>query len=461
MATIHPIAFCSRSMQPAELNYEIYDKELLAIFEAFRQWRNYLEGSAHGVLSTLRPQELEYFATTKQLTRHQVGWSEYLSGFNYLIRYRAGRLGTKPDALTHHDDVYPQGENAYVLANPITFSPCSSWSVTVCNRLDSASLLVSIRHGLQTDPIAQSHLTRLRVGPDSTTTVPATASPDPRHSHKMATSFAIRTALCPRHQDIRLDVLRSHHDHRLAGHLASPRQSRTSVVSSTGPEWLPSSPTTSTRVSVCSRSKSSIISPLASSFPPIGERPWDSISMTSSRGYPCPTGMIQSGGSVPPNQDGSVHSTFRDIDAEDLARIFLSQVFAKHGTPTDIVSDQGKHFISCFWRPLCQLLGIKANLSTAYHQRQWPTERVNQVLEQYLRVYINYHKTIGQPPTLAEFAYNNTSHSATMGYPFFANKGFILNSKCPLNLWCQILLTRLQQTSRSSIGIFATRYLVP
>src|SRR5882724_7333546 len=46
---IHLITFYSRSMQPAELNYEIYDKELLAIFEAFRQWHNYLEGSAHVV----------------------------------------------------------------------------------------------------------------------------------------------------------------------------------------------------------------------------------------------------------------------------------------------------------------------------------------------------------------------------------------------------------------------------
>ena len=41
--------------------------------------------------------------------------------------------------------------------------------------------------------------------------------------------------------------------------------------------------------------------------------------------------------------------TFCDIDAQDLARIFLSHVFAKHGTPTDIISDRGKHFISWFW----------------------------------------------------------------------------------------------------------------
>src|SRR5882724_10575695 len=118
--------------------------------------------------------------------------------------------------------------------------------------------------------------------------------------------------------------------------------------------------------------------------------------------------------------------TFRDIDAEDLARIFLSQVFAKHGTPTDIISDRGKHFILQFWQSLCQLLGIKANLSTAYHpETDSQTKRVNQILEQYLRAYINYQQDdwVNLLP-LAEFAYNNMLHSATMVTPFFANKGF-------------------------------------
>src|SRR5467141_1428569 len=118
--------------------------------------------------------------------------------------------------------------------------------------------------------------------------------------------------------------------------------------------------------------------------------------------------------------------TFRDIDAEDLAHIFLSQVFAKHGTPTDIVSNRGKHFISRFWRSLCQLLSIKANLSMAYHpETDGKTKCINQILKQYLQVYINYQQDdwVNLLP-LAEFAYNNTSHSATMVTPFFANKGF-------------------------------------
>ena len=156
---LHPLAFYSRGMAPAELNYEIYDKELLAIFDAFWQWRNYLEGSTHVVLVLSDHKNLEYFATTKQLTRRQVRWSEYLSGFNYLIRYRAGRLGTKPDALTHREDVYPRGENVYALANPhnfhLMFKPGQLLQAIVLN---SASLLVSIKHGLVTDPFTQAHM---------------------------------------------------------------------------------------------------------------------------------------------------------------------------------------------------------------------------------------------------------------------------------------------------------------
>src|SRR5882672_1620889 len=114
------------------------------------------------------------------------------------------------------------------------------------------------------------------------------------------------------------------------------------------------------------------------------------------------------------------------MDAEDLAHIFLSPVFMKHGTPTDIVSDRGKHFISHFWIFLCQLLSIKANLSMAYHpETDRKTEQVNQILEQYLWIYINYKQDdwVDFLP-LAEFAYNNTSHSETMVTPFFSNKGF-------------------------------------
>ena len=77
--------------------------------------------------------------------RCQVHLSEYLSGFNYLICHQAGWLGTKPDALTHREDVYPCGENAYVLANPHNFqSMFKAGQLLRVIVLDSGSLLVSI-----------------------------------------------------------------------------------------------------------------------------------------------------------------------------------------------------------------------------------------------------------------------------------------------------------------------------
>ena len=106
---LRPVAFHSRTMSPAELNYDIYDKELLAIFCAFTQWRNYLEGANHPIIVYTDHKNLEYFTTTKVLSRRQARWAEYLGSFNFYITYRSGKLGTKPDALTRRPDVYPRG----------------------------------------------------------------------------------------------------------------------------------------------------------------------------------------------------------------------------------------------------------------------------------------------------------------------------------------------------------------
>ena len=76
-----------------------------------------------------------------------------------------------------------------------------------------------------------------------------------------------------------------------------------------------------------------------------------------------------------------------------LAKIFLQNIFTKHGTPADIVSDRGKHFVSRFWALLCTLLGVRSNLSAAYHpETDGQTKRTNQILEQYLRIYVNYEQ---------------------------------------------------------------------
>jgi len=103
---LHPIAFYSHKFIPAELNYEIYDKELLGIIEAFRVWRAYLEGAQYQIIVITDHKNLEYFTTTKLLNRHQVHWSETLENYDFVIKYVPGTLNGKPDILSHRSDYH-------------------------------------------------------------------------------------------------------------------------------------------------------------------------------------------------------------------------------------------------------------------------------------------------------------------------------------------------------------------
>jgi len=109
--------------------------------------------------------------------------------------------------------------------------------------------------------------------------------------------------------------------------------------------------------------------------------------------------------------------------AEGLAKLFRDHVWKLHGLPESIISDRGVQFAAGMMKELNNLLGIQTKLSTAYYpQTDGQIERVNQELEQYLRVFID-HKQEQWPDWLgtAEFAYNNKIHVATKNSPFKVN----------------------------------------
>jgi hypothetical protein len=97
---LHPVAFFSRKMTPTKCNYEIYDKELLAIIRCFKEWRPDLKGTNLLVQVLTDYKSLEYFMTTKRLTRRQARWAEFLADYNFRITYRPGKQNDKADALT-------------------------------------------------------------------------------------------------------------------------------------------------------------------------------------------------------------------------------------------------------------------------------------------------------------------------------------------------------------------------
>jgi len=118
-------------------------------------------------------------------------------------------------------------------------------------------------------------------------------------------------------------------------------------------------------------------------------------------------------------------ATTEKTSAEGLAKLFRDHVWKLHGLSESIVSNRGVQFAAGIMKELNNLLGIQTKLSTAYHpQTNGQTERVNQELEQYLRVFID-HRQEQWPDWLgmAEFAYNNKIHTATKTSPFKANYG--------------------------------------
>ncbi|KAM0713385.1 hypothetical protein Q7P37_010347 [Cladosporium fusiforme] len=101
---LRPVAYLSRKMTPAELNYEIHNKELLAIVEAFRHWRIYLEGHLEEITVITDYKNLTKYTTTKELTPRQIRWYQDLATFKMRIHYRKGSENARADAMSRRRD---------------------------------------------------------------------------------------------------------------------------------------------------------------------------------------------------------------------------------------------------------------------------------------------------------------------------------------------------------------------
>jgi hypothetical protein len=232
----------------------------------------------------------------------------------------------------------------------------------------------------------------------------------------------------PDDPDLKDDILRQVHDHPTAGHFG---RVKTLELLSRNFYWPGFSEFVRQYIAscdVCQRCKHSRHKPYGPLQPlPVPKRPWASISLDH---------IVE----LPPSEGFNAILTVvcrltkmthfvpccTTDSAADFARIFLDNVHKLHGLPEDIVSDRGSLFVSNFHQEVCKMLGTKLNFSTAYHpQSDGQTERINQIIEQYLRLYCNYLQDnwVSLLP-LAEFAYNNTISQTINMTPFFANYGY-------------------------------------
>ena len=109
---LHPVGFFSRKMLPAEVNYNVHDKELLAIMCALDNWSHYLLGSSHKIRIFSDYRNLVYFRTCRTLSPRLLRWSAFLNQFDFVIVYREGELNVAADSLSRRVDFGIEGEGS-------------------------------------------------------------------------------------------------------------------------------------------------------------------------------------------------------------------------------------------------------------------------------------------------------------------------------------------------------------
>ncbi|SNX84008.1 uncharacterized protein MEPE_02716 [Melanopsichium pennsylvanicum] len=401
--TLHPVAYWSQKMIPAERNYKIHDKELLAIVDACGAWRHYLHGLTRPFLIYTDHQALQYFQTKRQLNRRQARWQADLAEFDFVLHYRPGKEAVRPNALSRRHNLFPDGPSRPDPANQATLLP--------------VNLFARAAGVHSSDPLPTEWIETLRKA--------ANLPPNVAVRDGVPYTTEGHVYLPPQLRDKALHLL---HDHPTAGH---PGRKTTLHLMRQRFYWPTMVQDTDSYVASCAacrRAKHPRHKPhgyLLPSVPP--DRPWSTITMDHITDL------------LPSLANGTTYNSILVVvdrltkfvvfipanktdTAETLAYQLHRYVFSYFGLPDTIVSDRGTTFVASVWTELLRALRIKGSYSSAYHpQTNGQTERANQTLELFLRFYTAYdHSDWATLLPTAQLALNQRPSATTTIAPAIA-----------------------------------------
>src|SRR6266545_2853766 len=178
------------------------------------------KGSAAPIDIVTDHKNLEYFATTKLLNHRQVQWSEFLFQFNLIICFCPEKLSTKPDALTHHWDVYlKEGGSNYATVNLQNLKPIFSQEqlATSLRATKLYSTAVLGAYVIDINQLTEDIRSAYPHNPVSAAQLPTPSAPKWSLSADGVLLLNNRIYI-PDHDDLWLHILLFKHDHPLAGY---------------------------------------------------------------------------------------------------------------------------------------------------------------------------------------------------------------------------------------------------
>ena len=425
----------SKKMLPTECNYEIFDKELLAIVNAFETWTAELGSVESSILILSDHKNLEYFTTTKKLNRRQARWNELLADFDFRIVFRPGKQGGKPDALTriskdkplNDDDERTQHQNQTLLKPQRILRRIEALEpIRISSPEEPSAEEISLenwRKNCEEDQYCQKIRSAIKE--------PESYRKDIQLSSCVLTesSFSLNgREYVP--QVLREKILKQLHESPLYGHRGSAALYGLLNRQFWWPDCHKDCIKYARGCESCQKNNPSTQKPYGFLQPlPAPEAAFRHLTLDFIG--PLPICLVR---------DYSYRFILQVVDrltkrvwiipierptARETAEAFLNNVVRFAGLPDSLVSDQGRAFIDRTWKEICSKLKITHKLSTSYHpETDGQTERANKTLEVYLRHFVNYYQDDwARHLSLAEFCSNNHVNASTGVTPFFATFG--------------------------------------
>jgi transposase InsO family protein len=425
---LHPVAYHSRKLSPAERNYPTREQELLAIVDALKSWRHYLLGIPFKVETDHA--SLRYLQTQPHLSGRLVRWSEYLQEYDFTVAHIPGKDNHVADALSRRADFVAslRPDLAADLAAEQPFPTLAAMSAV------HSDLRAAVLAAQQSCPTSAALRLKLRVA------APTPAAPihlgyklSPEGGLLWVARGVPRLLVPAEPASLRRDLLRAAHDSACGAHLGVDKTYGRLAASWYWPRMFEDTRLFVTSCHACLGNKSSNRAPagLARPLPP-PTRPWAHLGLDIS-------------GPHPTSADGSrwlvvfvchfskqVHlvalpgSDSEPLSAERIADAFFSKVVKYHGLPDVIVSDRGPQWLSTFWSAVFARCGTDLRFSTAYHpQTDGASERAIRTVVDTIRCCLDgLHEHWDRHLDAIELAYNSSVHASTGLAPFELLYGF-------------------------------------
>jgi hypothetical protein len=420
--TTRPVAYYSRKMNAAERNYDVHDKELLAIVMAVKHWRCYLEGNPHPTKVLTDHKGLQWLSSKAELTGRQARWVEQLSDVEYEVVYVPGPQNGAADALSRRADLDVDSVGTAV-QNGAQRQPTPRLKIQVAELQGSVT---------EERPLWESRVESLSFRDE----LKQAAQTDPWYSTKLKEAAPIDGLLrgdgllwtadgrfyVPDDRGVQSKLLYEVHDAPTGGHMGE-RKTLHKLQTTCYWEGMRKDIEDYVRgCKVCAAVKPSQRVPAGLLQPlPIPHRPWEVIALDFKGPLP-PSHFFNAVLVVTCKFTKRCHyiPTTMSVTSEKTARLLIDHVFKLHGLPKTIISDRDPRFTAGLWKAVFKAWGTKIAMSSSYHpQTDGQTERQMRVLTAGLRAYADKkQKDWSDHLSMMEAFYNSSRHESTGKTPF-------------------------------------------